>query len=226
MSTVGEMITRARGLMSDRADSNYVREFLNEQVTNSNKFFQVRNRNLLNVADDGAPADVQVLVAGLVVVPVTITASTGLIELATAPTVGETVEVRYFFHLNTDPEYLDFLRSAAGFVGTVPTYGALPPVLAEDDQITDNVEGAAVQYTAAQAARSMASMSHWWYSANQGNKSFNKDTISRKFMDQAKAWEDEARALRLDAYDRFDKRHAPATRSTNLRGVRPWTPPR
>lgn len=221
-TTVGNIIDRARGLMHDRKDSNYAREFLNEQANGVITTFQVRNRNLLQVAD-GAPADVAALVNQVGATISTVAQDPGLATLSAAPAALSLVEFRYYFSLSNDAEWLDFYRTAAGFAGfadvqadtvaTVPLYEvAMIP--------------AVTLYCAAQASRSLASQTHWYYSANAGNKGFNKDQISRKFMEQADKWETEAKTLRSDVYTRFDQAKAPAAVYIYTGGLRPWTPPR
>jgi len=219
---VSDVITRARGLMHDKKDDNYVREFLNEQANGGNVTFQARNRNLLQAAD-GAPSDVAILVAGAAVGITALNKNAGLITVAAAPTTGQSVEVRYYFELATDATWLDFYRTAAGFIGSTTEVAATTDPVAWDPAYAPAV----VQYAAAQASRSLASQTHWYYSANAGNKSFNKDQVSSKFMKQATDWEKEAKDLRLAVPERFDQNKAPAFQYVGpARGTRYWEPRR
>lgn len=219
---VSSVVTKARGLMHDRKDSNYVREFLNEQATGAQLTFQTRNRHLLQEAD-GAPMDVDCLVAGTAAIITNLEEDPGLLTLQTAPTAGQTVEVRYYFEFATDEEWLDYYRTAAGFVGDASVITALTDTVG----FTSQLEPAVTQYAAAQASRSLASLTHWYYSANAGNKSFNKDQISKKLMEQAAAFEAQAEKLRLSYYNSFDANQAPAFAYTGpSRGTQYWEPKR
>lgn len=208
--------------MHDRKDSNYAREFLNEQANGVVTTFQVRNRNLLQQAD-GAPLDVKAFVNNVPATVASLEKNPGLVTLDSAPTIGALVETRYYFSLSTDDEWLDFYRTAVGFIGVSNTQDDTLETVTLWDQF---LIPAVTLYAAAQASRSLASQTHWYYSANAANKGFNKDQISRKFMEQAVAWEGQAEKLRSDVYTRFDQAKAPAAAYIYNAGLRPWTPPR
>lgn len=222
ISTVGEVIDRSRGLMHDRKDSNYAREFLNEQANGVITTFQTRNRNLLQMAD-GAPKDVTALVNQVSVTISSIEANPGLVTLASAPVALSLTEFRYYFALSNDEEWFDFYRTAAGFVGISNTQDFTVDTIPEYDPL---LNASITLYCAAQASRSLASQTHWYYTANAGNKGFSKDQISAKFMKQAVDWEAQAEKLRSDVYTRFDQQKAPAVAYIYTVGLRPWTPPR
>jgi hypothetical protein len=219
---VSQIVDRARALMHDRKDGHYVREFLNEQANGVNLVFQVRNRNLLQAAD-GAPSNVAALVNGAAVAIASLDQSAGLVTLTAAPASLAQVEFRYYFEMATDEEWLDFYRLGANFVGDVSTVTALTDSTGFQDAYALPV----AQYAAAQASRALASLTHWYYSANAGNKSFNKDQVSRKFMEQADGWEKQAKEGRLAVPERFDQNKAPAFAYTGpARGSRYWEPRR
>jgi hypothetical protein len=220
--TVENIIDRARGLMHDRKNGHYVREFLNEQANGANTTFQVRNRNLLQAAD-GAPTDVKIYISGTDTPITVLDKDAGLVSVAVAPAAQLTVEVRYYFEMATDAEWLDFYRTAAGFIGSTHEVALVTEAVAWDPAYAPAV----VQYCAAQASRALASLTHWYYSAQAGNKSFNKDQVSRKFMEQADDWEAQAEKLRLAVPERFDQNKAPAFAYTGpARGTRYWEPRR
>lgn len=209
--------------MHDRKNGHYVREFLNEQANGVNVTFQVRNRNLLQVAD-GAPTNVKIYIAGTDTAIVALDQDAGLITLAVAPTAGLTVDVRYYFEMATDAEWLDFYVTAAGFVGDSSTTAI---VATDAVGFVATLSPAVVMFAAAEASRALASLTHWYYSANAGNKSFNKDQISRKFMEQAKGFEDNAEKLRLQNYERFDSNKEAAFAYVGpARGTAYWEPRR
>lgn len=220
-STTTSLISQARSKVHDRYDSHYVREFLNEQANGVQTVFQLRNRNVVQQAD-GAPADLVALVNNVVVSITSIDQVTGLVTLAAPPAALTNVEFRYYYILNTDAEYLDFLKTGSQFVGIPPTFTALGDLV----QFSDELNAPAISITAVQALRSMASLAHWYYSANAGNKSFNKDSISRKFLDQAATLETAAEKQRSDVYTRFDEYKAPAIALSGNAGLRYWEPRR
>lgn len=221
-TTVGNIIARAQSLQHDLPSSNYGREFLNEQANGVITTFQVRNRNLLQVAD-GAPVAVSAFVNNVTATISSVTQDPGLVTLSAAPAIGALVEMRYYFALSTASEWLDFYRTAVGFIGEHNTQDNTTASIPGYDL---NLVPAVTLYAAAQASRSLASQTHWYYSANAANKGFNKDQISRKFMEQALAWETQAEKLRSDVYTRFDQQKAPAAAYVANQGLRYWTPPR
>lgn len=220
-SVASSLIRQARGLVHDLYSSHYVREFLNEQANGTQTVFQLRNRNVVQLAD-GAPADLKALVNNSFVTISDVDEETGLVTLGAAPATLTNVEFRYYYVLNTDAEYLDFLRQGSAFVGIPPTFTAIDQVV----QFGEDLDAPAVTCTASKAARSMSSLAHWYYSANAGNKSFNKDQISRKFEEEAKQLLADANAQRSDVYTRFDQAKAPAIALNSTAGLRYWEPRR
>ncbi len=220
-TTVQQIIDEARTQAHDLPSDNYVRDFLQEQANGVNLVFQLRNRNVVQEAD-GAPADLVALVNNVVAVITSVDEATGLVTLESAPPSGSLAEFRYYFVLNPASEYLNFVKTASRFIGNPPTF----TVATDNVQFGDTLAPAAITYVAYLASTSMANLSHWYYAANAGNKSFNKAEISRKFSDQAKEKKEEARALRMDVMQRFDQVSAPAYRNTAQRGVRLWEPQR
>ena len=65
-------------------------------------------------------------------------------------------------------------------------------------------------------ADKMSNLSSWYYSANAGNKSFNKDAIAAKFSKMATDQATAATASRDGVYTRQGQRNAPATKLTNI----------
>lgn len=220
-TTVQQVIDRARGEVHDRADSHFGRDFLTEQATGTTAVFLLRNRNVLQLAD-GAPTDLTAFVNGAPVAITSVDQITGLVTLTASPAQLSQVEMRYWYVLNTNTEFLDFVRAASNFVGAPATFTALT----DNVQFQDLLVEAAVKYAASLASRSMASLAHWYYSANAGQKSFNKDQISAKFSKQADDLEAAARKVRMDVYQRFDAVDAPAYKHTAYRGMGYWEPPR
>ncbi len=220
-TTVQQIIDEARTQAHDLPSDNYVRDFLQEQTDGLNTVFQLRNRNVVQVAD-GAPSDLVALVNGAVVTPAAIDQATGLVTLASAPGSGTLVEMRYYFVLNPAAEYLNFVKTASRFIGTPPTF----TVATGNVQFGDTLVPAAITYVAYLASTSMANLSHWYYAANAGNKSFDKNGISAKFTTQAAALLEEARQLRMDVMQRFDEVNAPAYANIAMRGTRYWEPRR
>lgn len=219
---VSDIVTNARTLMHDLKNGHYVREFLNEQANGVNLTFQVRNRHLLQAAD-GAPADVAFLVNQVAVAIATLDKDAGLITLGAAPSANNQVEARYYFEMATDTEWLEFFKLGAGFVGDTTVYTAL----ANQTGFASGLATAVKLFAAAQASRALASLTHWYYSANAGNKGFDKNQISKKFMEQAKDFEEQAADARLKYYKAFDANQAPAFAYTGpARGTRYWEPKR
>ncbi len=208
--------------MHDLADGHFTSEILTQQADGTNKVFKTGNRNLLTNGGEGAPTDPQIFVNGILAALHDLDQNAGLITLNSAPALLANVEARYYFWMATGAEMQFFYDTARGFIGV---FGDEQ----DEDPITWNplYVPAVVQYTAAQASRSLASLTHWYYSANAGNKSMNKDQVSRKFMEQAKEFEVQAEKLRMAVSTRFDQNKAPAASSVlGLRGTRYWEPRR
>lgn len=220
-TTVQQIIDEARTQAHDLPSDNYVRDFLQEQANGINLVFQLRNRNVVQLAS-GAPANLVALVNGAVAAITSVDTDSGLVTLAVAPASGSLAEFRYYFVLNPAAEYLNFVKTASRFIGTPPRFTAATDLVQFGDTLVPSV----ITYVAYLASTSMANLSHWYYAANAGNKSFNKAEISRKFSDQAKEKKEEARALRMDVMQRFDEVSAPAYRNTAQRGTRYWEPQR
>jgi hypothetical protein len=76
------------------------------------------------------------------------------------------------------------------------------------------------------ASTKMSSLTSWYYQANAGNKSFNKDRISDKFSKTADEEMKTAVQLRDDVYKRHGKRNAPAMVQSAIVPFSSYTPPR
>lgn len=223
-TTIATIITRARNHVDDRYDDNFARDNLSVQADGTNKRFKLVNRNIVFVAD-GSPADL-VLLADNVVVSTgdySVDKPTGLvIYSAAAPALGIDLRAEYYHVILSDAVYFDFSKGAHNFLGVVPTYTATT----DDAEIPDLAVHAAELHMAGEAAQKLANKTNWWYSANAGNKSFNKDGIAAKFRAMAELKSKEADQARADLYQRHGKRDAPATKLTNTRGVLRWQPRR
>ncbi len=122
-----------------------------------------------------------------------------------------------------DNVYIEYAQMAAAFIGVA---GAVAFAGGGEDSLIDpNLENAAVKYMHSLAAKKMANLSSWYYSANAGNKSFNKDTISAKFLADAKDESAQAIIERDDFYKRQGAQNAPAYRITR-QPFPSYTPPR
>lgn len=225
-TTVQVLIDGARNHADDSYGDNYARDNLSIQADGTNKRFRLTNQNIVFVAD-GSPADL-VLLSDNVVVSTgdyDVDQVTGLVVYkvaATAPAQGVDLRPEYYHVILNDAAYLKFSEGAHNWLGVVPTYTAAT----DDAQIPDLAVHAAQLHMASEAAQKLSSKTNWWYQANAGNKSFNKDTIAAKFRELAKQKNEEAEKARADLYTRHGKRDAPATSVTNIRNVERWQPRR
>lgn len=225
-TTVATLINGARNHADDRYSDNWARDNLSIQADGINKRFRLTNQNIVFVAD-GSPADL-VLFSNNVVVGASLYDAdqvTGLVVYkvgSTAPVQGVDLRTEYYHVILDDAAYLEFSKGAHNWLGVVPTYTAKT----EDAQIPDLAVHAAELHMASEAAQKLSSKTNWWYQANSGNKSFNKDTIAGKFRELAKQKGEEAEKARADLYQRHGKRDAPATAVTNIRNVVRWQPRR
>lgn len=225
-TTVQQLVDGARNHADDNYDDNWARDNLSVQADGTNKRFRLTNRNIAFVAD-GSPADL-VLLSDNVVVSTslyTVDQVTGLVIYtvpATAPAQGVDLRAEYYHVILNDAAYLEFSKGAHNWLGVVPTY----TLISADAQIPDLAAHAAELHMASEAAQKLTSKTNWWYQANAGNKSFNKDTIAGKFRELAKQKNTEAEKARADLYTRHGKRDAPATSVTNIRNVERFQPRR
>ncbi len=224
--TVQQLINGARNNADDRYDDNWRRDNLSVQVDGTNKRFRLNNRNIVFVAD-GSPADL-VLFSNNVEVPTTeydVDQVNGLIiykTAATAPVTGVELRPEYYHVLINDSGYLQFSKDAHNWLGVVPTYTAAT----EDAQIADLAANAAELHMASKAAQKLSNKTNWWYQANVGNKSFNKDTIATKFREMARMKKEEADAARHDLYTSAGRNAKPATAVSNIKNALRWQPRR
>ncbi len=221
-TTVGQVVTEARTLAHDGYGNHFIVDTLTAQATGAATTFKLNNQNVVQTAD-GAPANVVAMVNGAAVTVNSVNAVAGQVVLAAAPAAGALVQVAYFFVLNTDTEYVTFCQSAERFcLGVTPAISSLASLV----DLPDNLVGAMVHYAAQLAARSMASLSHWYYNGSAGGKTFDKASIAQGWALQAEELKKEAEGLREDVYTRFDQIKAPAWGNRGLSGLRPWTPRR
>jgi len=212
--TLAGLVTGARNLFNDRLDDNYIIDDISDQVDGTNKRFRVTNRNIVN-SGDGAPADPVFTINGTVYASVTVSKSTGIAVFTAAPAEGAYVLAEYYHVLIVDANYEAWASDAANFVGQT-SVTAIP----------DGLASACHNYIAAMAAEKMSDLSSWYYSANAGNSSFNKDAIATKFREMMKAKMEIAEKLREDYYTRHGQRNAPSTQVANYSGVKTVTPRR
>lgn len=212
--TVAGLILGARALFNDRFDNNYVRDDLSDQIDGVVTRLRCINRNIVNVAA-GAPANPVLLIDEVAEASAVFTLPTGIVVESPAIAAGSEVFAEYFFTLCTDAEYTLWATDAANFVGeTDPT------------EIAVGLASALHNYMAAMAAEKMSDMTGWYYQASAGNKNFNKDSISAKFLAIYTAKLKLAGELRDAFSTRHGKREAPSLKVSNYRGVRPYTPRR
>ncbi len=207
---VSELILSARTKFNDKLSDHFTTDDLSNQVQDGvNARFKLLNRNIVQQAD-GAPVDLKVFIANAPVTVDSVDQISGIALLASAPQSGNQPFAEYYFVLVEDDAYLEFAKDASQFVGTTPTFTAAT----DDVQFNPDLKEAAALYMAAQAAFKMANLSSWYYTANAGNKGFNKDQIAKKFQDTGAAWQKEAATKRDDVYSRFSQRLAPAASSS------------
>jgi len=218
---VSSLVTKTRAAFNDEYSDHFAQDDVSDQVDGSNKRFKSLNQNISNIAA-GAPADPALFVNGTAVAG-TMNLATGIFTATTAPTAGALASLEYYFTLIDDATYIQFAQMAASFIGVAQV---IPfTTLAADSFIDPNIETGAVRYMHAQAAKKMANLTSWYYSANAGSKSFNKDSISAKFMADAKDEEAQAIAERDGFYTRKGAAAAPAQRITTV-PFPSYTPPR
>ncbi len=220
--TVAELITGARIHVDDALDDHLIEDDLTLQMDGTNKRFKLINRYVVDNTTDGAPADPVVITESFTGVIGSITAFTvdkitGIITFTVAPdpaTIAQLTCEHYHVIIPND-KYTSWANDAANFLGeTDPT------------NIADLAKHAAEVFMASEAAQKLASKTSWWYNANAGNKSVNKDSIMAKFAQLATRKHEEAVAARTDIYTRHGKKDAPATVLTNIRGVQRYVPKR
>lgn len=218
---VSSLVTKTRAAFNDGLGDHFAQDDVSDQVDGSNKRFKALNQNLVNIAA-GAPTDPALYVNGAAVSGV-MNLATGIFTATVAPTAGSLANLEYYFTLIDDATYILFAQLAASFIGV----SINPPftTLAADSMIDPNIDNAAVRYMHAQAAKKMANLSSWYYSANAGNKSFNKDTISAKFLADAKDEEVQAAKERDDFYKGDGAQYRAAARISTV-PFPSYTPPR
>lgn len=219
--TASTLMARARALLNDGPGNNYATDEISDQVDGANLRLKAFNQNLLKIAD-GAPKDPEIrLGAGTVQAYTALDQPTGTFTLAAAIPAGTFTRLEYFFQLMTDAEYLGFVAQAQAFVGV--TKAVTTP--ADDTTITELLGDGAAQYMAHLGATKMSNLASWYYTANAGNKSFNKDAIAAKFKEMAKELLTGAVRARDDVYKRQGQRNAPAYATANI-PLPSYTPPR
>jgi hypothetical protein len=215
------LVTNTRAAFNDLVSDHFAQDDVSDQVDGTNQRFKALNQNISDVAA-GAPINPRLLVNGAAVAGVT-DLSTGIFTAAVAPPAGALASLEYYFTLIDDATYINFANMAAGFIGVAQT---VPLALLTDDSfIQANLAPAAVHYMHSLSAKKMANLSSWYYSANAGNKSFDKNTISAKFLADA---EDEKKQA-TDERDGFYKGSGGQFRFATKLGNIPfpsYTPPR
>ena len=226
--TVADLISLVRSDFHDGPADHFSRDILSAQVDGSTIVFALTNRNLITVSAGGAPADPSMLIGGVVTVPISLDVTSGLIQPRLgALAIGPTLEVRYYFELIQDGDYVNFAQGASRFIGqaVTGTWTTATVWAPSDDRLTE----AAKLYMVSLAADKMSDLSSWWYQAQAGNKSFNKEAVAKNFKAMATARREEAAKLRDDVYTRFSERQAPSSHATAVTGPnisRPFAPRR
>lgn len=218
---VSQLVTQARSAFNDLLNDHFAQDDVSDQVDGVNVKFKALNQNLSDVAA-GSPISPRLLINGAAVAGAT-DLSTGIFTAAVAPGAGSLASLEYYFTLIDDATYINFAQMAAAFIGVAQTTAFT--ALTDETYINPNLVNAAVRYMHSLAAKKMANLSSWYYQANAGNKSFNKDTISAKFLAAAEDEKAQAEKEREDFYTRQGARNAPAYRLTNI-PFPSYTPPR
>jgi hypothetical protein len=204
MATLASLIVSVRNLLNDGATSYFVKEDLFSQ-TDANKTairFKTTCRNIVAYVDN------------LLVTPTSPVASTGIFTLAVAPKTSLSTE--YFYNLATDAEYTEALNSAAE-----ETVGAAT----DPTTIPAGLVTALKKFALANMAGKFADQSAWFYLARSGDKEFDKDKISKKFLDLQTAYYKQATDAREGFYKRLGAREAPSSGIANY-GIQPYGPRR
>lgn len=214
--SVAGLIAGSRALFNDRLDDNYVRDDISDQIDGVTKRLTLIARNIVDFTTDGAPANPVLLVNEVALATAVFAKPTGIVTTpAAAIAVGSEVYAEYYHTLVTDANYALWVTDAANFVGqTDPT------------EVAEGLASAMHNYVAAMAAEKMADISGWYYQSQAGNKNFNKDQISAKFLAIYTAKLANAEKLLESFYTRHGQRNAPAKAVANYRGVRGVTPRR
>lgn len=218
---VSVLVSQTRAAFNDLKNDHFAQDDVSDQVDGTNQRFKALNQNLENIAA-GAPIDPRLLVNGVAAAGA-MDLATGIFTATVAPAAGSLASLEYYFTLVDDATYINFAWVAAAFLGL-----AQPTVftaLTDDSFVQANLVNAAVRYMHSLAAKKMANLSSWYYSANAGNKSFNKDTISAKFLADAEDEKKQAQTERDDFYKGDGAQFKPATRLTNIPFPN-YTPPR
>jgi hypothetical protein len=224
---ISTLIASVRSAFNDTLADHFAKDDLTKQVDGTNLRFKLNCQNVVDHTTDGAPSDPAVYVAGTlktVTTDYTVSKATGLIVFVTGhqPTAGQRVSVEYFYVLIPDADYISFAQGASDFVGVKPTFTATTDYTAWNDLLNS----AAEHYMHSHAAQKMANLSSWYYSANAGNKSFDKKNIAAAFSKTARDEAAEAVERRDDVYKRQGQRNAPAMNQSAYSGARPYQPPR
>jgi len=218
---VSFLVDNTRAAFNDLKNDHFAQDDVSDQVDGVNLNFKALNQNLSAIAA-GSPINPRLIVNGAAVAGATDLA-TGIFTAAVAPAAGALASFEYYFTLIDDATYIQFANMAAGFIGVAQ----LTPLtaLTDDSFIQANLAPAAVHYMHSASAKKMANLSSWYYSANAGNKSFNKEGISAKFLADA---EDEKKQA-TDERDGFYKGSGGQFRFATKLGNIPfpsYTPPR
>jgi hypothetical protein len=218
---VSDLVGSARALFNDKYSDHFVQDDLTAQINSVNTRLRLTNRNIVLVAD-GAPTNLTVYVNGVATAYASIDKVSGVVVMNSAPTTGSLVLVEYYFVLIADADYIDFAKDASRFVGTTPTFTALT----DNSGVADLLVDACDHYIVHHCATKMSSLTSWYYQANAGNKSFNKDRLADKFSKTADEEMKTAVQLRDDVYKRQGQREAPAMVQSTIVPLGPFTPPR
>lgn len=218
---VSQLVNETRAAFNDLVTDHFAQDDVSDQVDGVNLKFKALNQNLSNIVA-GAPIDPRLIVNGAAVAGATDLA-TGIFTAAVAPTAGALASLEYYFTLIDDATYITFAQMAAAFIGVALTVPFA--ALTDDSFISANLASAAVHYMHSLAAKKMANLSSWYYSANAGNKSFNKDQIAAKFLAAAEDEKKQAKDERDDFYKGDGAQFRKAYRLTNI-PFPSYTPPR
>lgn len=217
---VSSLIDQARSILNDQLNDHFAADDASDQVDGVNNRFKALNQNVVDTAA-GAPADPVMLVNGAVVTA-TVDLATGIYTAAVAPAAGALVSLEYYFILIEEATWIRFAKLGAEFVGVSPDF----TLVTEDSKVEKLLEVAVARYMASLGADKMSNLSSWYYSANAGDKSFNKDAIAAKFSKMAVDQETKAVKARDDVYLRHGKRNAPAWKIGARIPFPSWTPRR
>ena len=221
-TTVAQVILEGRTAVNDGYGDHLITDDVSSQANGTNKVFQLNNQNIVQTVD-GSPANLIAYVNNAAVTVTVTSEEGGIVTFAAAPAAGALIQCLYYWFMLSDAQWITLLQSAERFVsGVDPLISTVASLM----DVADNLILPVETYAEYLACTKMASLAHWFYNSEAGGKTFDKASISERWLNQAKDLLKEAEGSREDPYRRYDQSKAPAYAVQNLAGVRYWEPPR